>query len=82
MSTVNYSDEVNTDIVADNNIELDSWTLMGVTAGVSDDEWTAEVYVENLTDERAEISGNAIFNRARVTVARPRTIGLRFSYDF
>jgi iron complex outermembrane recepter protein len=82
MSYVSYSDEVNTDIVADNSITLDSWALWGATAGISADEWTAEVYVENLTDERAEISGNAIFNRARVTVARPRTIGLRFAYDF
>jgi outer membrane receptor protein involved in Fe transport len=82
MSYVSYSDEVNTDIVEANSITLDSWTLWGATAGISDDQWTAEVYVENLTDERAEISGNAIFNRARVTVARPRTIGLRFAYDF
>jgi outer membrane receptor protein involved in Fe transport len=82
MSYVSYSDEVNTDIVADNSIELDSWYLVGVTAGISDDQWTAELYVENLTDEQAEISGNAIFNRPRITVARPRTIGLRFAYDF
>ena len=82
MSYVSYSDEVNTDIVADNSMTLDSWYLWGATAGIADDEWTAEVYVENLTDERAEISGNAIFNRSRVTVARPRTIGLRFAYDF
>lgn len=82
MSYVSYSDKVNTDIVADNNMELDSWSLWGATAGLSSDRWTAELYVENLTDERAEISGNAIFNRSRVTVARPRTLGLRFAYDF
>ncbi|MFT5333783.1 MAG: iron complex outermembrane receptor protein, partial [Halioglobus sp.] len=82
MSYVSYSDEVNTDIVADNSITLDSWLLWGASAGISSDEWTAELYVENLTDERAELSGNAIFNRARVTMARPRTAGLRFSYDF
>ncbi len=82
MSYVSYSDEVNTDIVADNNIELDSWYLWGATAGIADDQWTAELYVENLTDERAEVSGNAIFNRSRITVARPRTAGLRFTYDF
>jgi iron complex outermembrane receptor protein len=82
MSYVSYSDEANTDIVADNSITLDSWTLWGATAGISADKWTAELYVENLTDERAEISGNDIFNRARVTVARPRTVGLRLAYDF
>ena len=82
MGFLSYSDEVNTDIVAENSIELDSWYLLGATAGISDDQWTAELYVENLTDERAEISGNAIFNVSRVTVTRPRTIGLRFAYDF
>jgi iron complex outermembrane receptor protein len=82
MTYVSYSDEVNTDIVEANSVTLDSWTLWGASAGVTDDQWTAELYVENLTDERAEISGNAIFNRARVTVARPRTIGMRFAYDF
>lgn len=82
MTYASYSDKVNTDIVADNNIELDSWTLWGATAGISEEDWTAELYVENLTDEDAQISGNAIFNRPRVTVARPRTVGLRFSYDF
>ena len=82
MSYVSYSDEVNTDIVADNSVTLDSWYLWGASAGISTDMWTAELYAENLTDERAEVSGNAIFNRARVTVARPRTMGLRFSYNF
>ncbi|MEM1402487.1 MAG: TonB-dependent receptor [Pseudomonadota bacterium] len=77
-----FSDEVNTDIVADNSITLDSWSLWNATAGISDDQWTAELFVENIADERAEISGNAIFNRPRITVARPRTIGLRFAYDF
>ena len=77
-----YSDEVNTDIVAANSTTLDSWSLWNFTTGISDEEWTAEVYVENLADERAEISGNAIFNRDRITVARPRTVGLRFAYAF
>ena len=69
-------------IVAENSVTLDSWSLWNLTTGISDDQWTAEVFVENLADERAEISGNAIFNRSRVTVARPRTLGLRFAYTF
>jgi outer membrane receptor protein involved in Fe transport len=77
-----YSDEVNTDIVAANSITLDSWSLWNLAVGLTDQQWSAEVYVENLADERAEISGNAIFNRSRITVARPRTLGLRFAYDF
>ena len=77
-----YSDEVYTDIITINRLELDSWTMAGITAGVSNDDWTAEVYVDNLTDERAEVSGNFNYDRERVTVSRPRTAGFRFSYHF
>lgn len=81
MPNLSYSDEVATDIVTSNRTTLDSWVLVGVTAGVSTDQWSAELYIENLGDKRAELSGNAIFNRDRITVARPRTVGLRFSYE-
>ena len=82
MSHISYSDEVSTDIVTSNRTTLSDWTLLGVTAGVSSDEWSAELYIDNLTDERAGISGNATYNRDRVTVARPRTVGIRLSHDF
>ncbi|MDA8965283.1 TonB-dependent receptor [bacterium] len=81
MGHVSYSDEAATDIVVPNRTMLDSWTLVGVTAGVASDQWSAELYIDNLFDKRAEISGNAIFNVDRITVARPRTVGFRVSYD-
>ncbi len=80
MPHISYSDEAATDIVVPNRTMIDSWVLVGVTAGLSNDEWSAELFVDNLTDRRAEISGNAIFNRDRITVVRPRTIGVRVSY--
>ncbi|MEE4660140.1 MAG: TonB-dependent receptor [Halieaceae bacterium] len=82
MPFMSYSDEVNTDIVAANSITLESWTLWNVTAGVTADNWNAELFVENISDERAELSGNAVFGRPRITMARPRTVGLRFGYAF
>ncbi len=81
MPHLSYSDEAATDIVVPNRTMLDSWTLVGVTAGVSNDQWSAELYIDNLTDERAETSGNATYNRDRISVARPRTVGFRVSYD-
>ncbi len=81
MAHISYSDEVATDIVVPNRTYLDSWTLLGLSTGISQDQWTAELYIDNLTDERAQLSGNAIFNRDRIVVSRPRTIGIRFSYD-
>ena len=55
MGHVSYSDEAATDIVVPNRTMLDSWTLVGVTAGVASDQWSAELYIDNLFDKRAEI---------------------------
>ena len=81
MPHISYSDEAATDIVTPNRTMLESWTLVGVTAGVTNDQWSAELYIDNLTDERAEVSGNATYNRDRINVTRPRTVGFRVSYD-
>ena len=80
--SVSYSDKVNTDIVETKVMELDSWSLFNLAVGVSDEKWTAELYIENLTDERAEISGSFQYEKPRVTVARPLTIGVRYDYKF
>ena len=63
-------------------MELDSWTTLGLRTGVTSDKWSAEIFADNLTNERAEISGNFVFDRERVTVMRPRTIGIRFSVEY
>ncbi len=44
--------------------------------------WMAELYVDNITDERAEISNTFVFDRQRVAVIRPLTIGLRYKVNF
>ena len=82
MGNAAYSDTSYTDIVDINRIELDSWFLLGATAGVSTEEWTAEVYADNLTDESAELSGGFGYDVERITVARPLTVGVRFSLNF
>ena len=77
-----YSDEAYSDIITINRQVMDSWLMLGVTAGVSNQQWTAELFVDNLTDEAAELSMNFVNDRNRVTLARPMTAGLRFSYNF
>ena len=81
MGNISYSDDAVTDIVIPNRTTIDSWTMAGISAGISQDQWTAELYVDNLTNEQAQLSGNAIFNRDRIVVARPQTIGLRLSFE-
>jgi outer membrane receptor protein involved in Fe transport len=82
MPHISYSDESYTDIININRHQLNSWAMLGITAGISNNEWSAEFYIDNLTDERAEISGNTNFDKVRVTVSRPRTSGVRISYKF
>ena len=43
--------------------------------------WGVELFVSNLTDERAQLHINRQDFFERVTTNRPRTIGLRVSYD-
>jgi len=82
MPHVAYSDSAYTDIITINRSTIDSWLMVGLSAGVSNDEWSAELYVDNITDERAEVSGSFTFDRERISVSRPRTAGLRVSYSF
>tara|TARA_B100000676_G_scaffold2554_1_gene2371 strand:+ start:2100 stop:4628 length:2529 start_codon:yes stop_codon:yes gene_type:complete len=82
MPHLTHSAESYSDIIRINRDRVDGWTMLGLTAGVSAENWSAELYIDNLNDERAEVSRSFVFDRQRVSYARPRTIGLRFSYDF
>ena len=82
MPSMSFSSESYSDIITINRDKIDSWFMAGVTAGVTTDTWAAELYVTNLTDERAEVSRNFVFDVRRISYAQPRTIGVRLSWDF
>ena len=82
MPSVAMSDSQKTDIIQPNSVELDSWTLVNVTAGVTNGTWIVEAFVDNLTDEMAAMSGSYVYDRERIAYTRPRTMGVRFTYDF
>jgi len=77
-----FSDDSYSDIIEPNKAKQDSYSFVNVRAGVSNDMWLAEIYIDNLTDERGEISNNYVFDRMRVTYIRPTTLGLRFKRNF
>jgi len=79
---VTYSASKFTDIIEINKLKLDSYTVVDLAAGVVADQWRFEVYGENLFDTRAQISGNYVNDRARITTNRPFTVGFRVSYDY
>ena len=82
MPHLTHSASAYSDIITINRDEMDNWTMLGVTAGVSADNWTAELFVDNASNERAELARSFVYDRERVTYSRPRTIGFRVSYDF
>jgi iron complex outermembrane recepter protein len=74
-SIVDTADEPNT--------MQDSYGIVDASIGVENysDGWGVELFVSNLTDERAQLHINRQDFIERVTTNRPRTIGLRVSYD-
>ena len=78
----NHSRASDSDIMEPNRATQASYFLTNIRAGVSNDSWTAEMYIDNITDERAEISNTFVFDRQRVAVIRPLNIGLRYKLKF
>lgn len=60
----------------------DSYIMANVAFGVTNDEWKVELFIDNLTDERAILHIDNQQFTPKVVTNRPRTIGLRYSYDF
>ena len=70
------------DIMAPNKAIQRSHHFVNLRYGMSNDEWTAELYIDNVTDKRAEISNTFVFDRSRLSVIKPRTLGLRYKKSF
>ncbi len=82
MPQLTISDDSVSDIIEINKAQIDGWTTLGATLGVTADNWGAELYATNLTNEYAEMSNNFVNDRERLTPMRPRTIGMRVSYNY
>jgi hypothetical protein len=50
--------------------------------GITNDVWGVELFVENLTNEAAQLNKNFNYDAERIAIVRPRTIGLRVSFGF
>ncbi len=62
--------------------DLRAFTTYDAALGVGRSAWLAQLYGENLTDTRAEQYADYNQWYKAVTVSRPRTLGLRFTYKF
>ena len=77
-----FSDDSYSDIMAPNKALQDSYSFMNVRFGISSDDSIVEAYIDNITDERAEISNTFVFDRQRVGIIRPTTVGIRYKRFF
>ena len=80
-SGVNYQDS-NGETFAGGRYVQDSYVLANISFGVTNDEWKAEFFIDNLTDKSAILYVDTQQYTPKVVSNRPRTIGFRFSYDF
>ena len=80
-SGVNYQDS-NGNTFKGGRYVADSYILANLSFGVTNDEWKAEIFIDNLTDENATLNIDTQQFTPKVVTNRPRTIGFRFSYDF
>ena len=60
----------------------EAYSVVNVGVGLDREDWSAELYVRNLADERAAVFINAVNWDSRVMVNRPRTIGVVYRRNF
>lgn len=77
-----YTSDQYSSIVVDNRFLQRSYDTLDAAIGLIVNNWSVELFGENLTDERAQLFINSLDTDLRVTTNRPRTFGLRVTYDY
>ena len=78
-----YTGDQFSSIVVDNRFLQDSYNTVDASLGARvGDNWRVELFGENLSDERAQLFINSLDTDLRITTNRPRTFGLKVSYDY
>ena len=60
----------------------DDYVLLDLAVGFRSDAWGAELFINNVTDKRAELHVDTLQYVPKVVTNRPRAFGVRFSYDY
>ena len=67
MPQLTYSSSQSTDIIEINRLLLDDWATVGLSMGLSNDNWSFEVFGDNVTNEKAPTGGNFVNDRELLT---------------
>ncbi len=78
---VNYTDS-NGEVFKGGRYIQDSYVLANLAFGITNDEWKAELFIDNVFDERAVLYVDNQQFTPKIVSNRPRTVGVRLSYDF
>jgi iron complex outermembrane recepter protein len=60
----------------------DSYGLLNLRLGVQNDRWAAALFIDNATDERAQVLIDNSSVAVRITRNRPRTAGINLRFNF
>ncbi len=77
-----YADSSYSSIVAEERELQSSYTMANASISIEKDEWTAKLFIDNLTDRRPELFINNQDDIRRISTARPRTIGFSITYSY
>ena len=77
-----YTSDQYSSIVVDNRFLQQSYNTLDAAIGFSTNKWSVDLFGENLTDERAQLFINSLDTDLRITTNRPRTFGVRVTYDY
>lgn len=81
-TVVKYTDDRFSSLVEIARFPLDSYTQVDASIGARMGNWNGSLYVDNLSDERGQLDIGAPDLIFRINPIRPRTIGIRVSYDY
>lgn len=70
------------DASVDTREEQADYDNINLTTGIDQDGWGVDLYVYNLTDERAELTRSSVSYDTSITTNRPRTIGIKYRMRF
>jgi iron complex outermembrane receptor protein len=63
-------------------VELPSYNQLNLSASISKDDWRATLFIDNVTDSLGQVAAGSADNVFRVSPTRPRTVGVRVSFDY
>jgi len=60
----------------------EAYQVLNMGVGLDREDWSAELYIRNVADERGDVFINAVNWDSRVMINRPRTVGLVYRRNF